>query len=410
MFTLIADVIANNILLFRILGSILIFILFWTLKSPVTKQLIKLLDKLLNRKRQIADHSTLTFVLTPLKSFFAASGIYLALVNLNPSAGMEHFLLKVYRISVIIIVTWILLRLCDCASDSFFRFGNKLDEQLDVNLNKTLMTFLKKALKVLLIVLAAIAILSETGTNVTTIITGLGLGGLTFALAAQDTAQNLFGGLVILLDKPFAVDDWISTPNIEGVVEDITFRSTRIRTFPNALVVVPNSSLVSSPITNWSRMNKRRATFSIGLTYDTPKEKMEECVARITEMVNSNEEILANDTVIRFNSFQDSSLEISLMYFTKPTSFSDFQRIKEQVNYGIMQIVEDLGLSFAFPTQTLYVHPEVNICFSSKAAVKKPLSIKQTDGQRLFLFAGFFMVYKPSAFFTNNCASAIVCQ
>ncbi|MEF2562515.1 MAG: mechanosensitive ion channel family protein, partial [Negativibacillus sp.] len=227
-----------------------------------------------------------------------------------------------------------------------------------VNLNKTLMTFLKKALKVLLIVLAAIAILSETGTNVTTIITGLGLGGLTFALAAQDTAQNLFGGLVILLDKPFAVDDWISTPNIEGVVEDITFRSTRIRTFPNALVVVPNSSLVSSPITNWSRMNKRRATFSIGLTYDTPKEKMEECVARITEMVNSNEEILPEDTVIRFNSFQDSSLEISLMYFTRPTSFSDFQRIKEQVNYGIMQIVEDLGLSFAFPTQTLYVHPD----------------------------------------------------
>ena len=348
----------HNILLFRILGSILIFILFWTLKSPVTKLIIKLLDKLLNRKRQIADHSTLTFVLTPLKSFFAASGIYLALVNLNPSAGMEHFLLKVYRISVIIIVTWILLRLCDCASDSFFRFGNKLDEQLDVNLNKTLMTFLKKALKVLLIVLAAIAILSETGTNVTTIITGLGLGGLTFALAAQDTAQNLFGGLVILLDKPFAVDDWISTPNIEGVVEDITFRSTRIRTFPNALVIVPNSSLMSSPITNWSRMNKRRATFSIGLTYDTPKEKMEECVARITEMVNSNEEILADDTVIRFNSFQDSSLEISLMYFTKPTSFSDFQRIKEQVNYGIMQIVEDLGLSFAFPTQTLYVHPD----------------------------------------------------
>ena len=187
MFTLIADVIANNILLFRILGSILISILFWTLKSPVTKLIIKLLDKLLNRKRQIADHSTLTFVLTPLKSFFAASGIYLALVNLNPSAGMEHFLLKVYRISVIIIVTWILLRLCDCASDSFFRFGNKLDEQLDVNLNKTLMTFLKKALKVLLIVLAAIAILSETGTNVTTIITGLGLGGLTFALAAQDS-------------------------------------------------------------------------------------------------------------------------------------------------------------------------------------------------------------------------------
>lgn len=135
------------------------------------------------------------------------------------------------------------------------------------------MTFLKKIVKVLIFTVSGIAILSETGTNVTTIITGIGLGGLTFALAAQDTAQNLFGGMVILFDRPFAVDDWISTPDIEGVVEDITFRSTRIRTFPNALVIVPNSSLVSSPITNWSRMNKRRASFSIGLTYDTPKEK-----------------------------------------------------------------------------------------------------------------------------------------
>ena len=136
----------------------------------------------------------------------------------------------------------------------------------------------------------------------------------------------------------------------------IEFRSTRIRTFPNALVIVPNSSLVSSPITNWSRMNKRRASFSIGLTYDTPKEKMETCVSRITEMVNQNPEIIPEDTVIRFNSFKDSNLEISLVFFTRPTSFADFQRIKEAVNYGIMQIVEEEGLSFAFPTQTLYVN------------------------------------------------------
>lgn len=103
-------------------------------------------------------------------------------------------------------------------------------------------------------------------------------------------------------------------------------------------------------------MNKRRASFSIGLTYDTPKEKMETCVSRITEMVNQNPEIIPEDTVIRFNSFKDSSLEISLVFFTRPTSFSDFQRIKETVNYGIMQIVEEEGLSFAFPTQTLYVN------------------------------------------------------
>lgn len=184
MLTLISDIIASNLFLFRVLASVLIFLVFWIFKSSVTKGIVKVLEKLLNRKRQIADHSTLTFVLTPLKSLLAVSGLYFALINLHLPAGFNQFLLKAYRISFIIVITWILLRLCDCASSSFFQFSSKLDEHLDVNLNKTLMTFLKKIVKVLIFTVSGIAILSETGTNVTTIITGIGLGGLTFALAA----------------------------------------------------------------------------------------------------------------------------------------------------------------------------------------------------------------------------------
>lgn len=357
---LFTDIIASNLWLFRLLGSLAIFLIFWCFKAVITKLIVRILDRLINRKRQIADHNTLSFVLTPLKTLIAASGIYLALLNLDVSAGFDAFLLKVYRIAFIVVVTWILLRLCECTSDSLFHFNRKLDEQLDMSFDKTIITLMKKIVKVLILIVSAIAILSETGINVTTVITGIGLGGLTFALAAQDTAQNLFGGLVILFDKPFSVDDWISTSSIEGIVEDINLRSTRIRTFPNSLVVVPNSSLVSSPITNWSKMNKRRASFSIGLTYDTSKEKMEICVARITEMVNQNPEVIPEDTVVRFDTFADSSLNISLVFFTRPTGYADFQRIKEAVNYGIMQIVEEEGLSFAFPTQTLYLQPQEN--------------------------------------------------
>ena len=357
MFTLISDVIADNLFLFRVLGSILIFVLFWAFKGTITKAVVKLLTKLLNRSRQIADQSTLRFVLGPLKHFLAISGLYLALMNLHPGAGWSDFFLKVYRIAVIVLISIVLLRLCDCASDNLFQpFGKQ--EELENRLNKTLMTLLKKAAKVLILIIAGIAVLSETGINVATLITGIGLGGLTIALAAQDTAQNLFGGLVILLDKPFQVDDWISTPDIEGVVEDITFRSTRVRTFPNALVVVPNSTLVSSPITNWSRMNKRRASFTVGLTYNTTEAQLHRCISRITEMINQNPEVLADDTVVAFNSFQDSSLEISVLFYTRATSFSAFQKIKEQVNYGIMKIVEEEGASFAFPTQTVYLQRE----------------------------------------------------
>ena len=200
MFTLISDVIADNLFLFRVLGSILIFVLFWALKGTITKAVVKLLTKLLNRSRQIADQSTLRFVLGPLKHFLAVSGLYLALMNLHPGAGWSDFFLKVYRIAVIILISIVLLRLCDCASDNLFQpFGKQ--EELENRLNKTLMTLLKKAAKVLILIIAGIAVLSETGINVATLITGIGLGGLTIALAAQDTAQNLFGGLVILLDK-----------------------------------------------------------------------------------------------------------------------------------------------------------------------------------------------------------------
>ena len=290
---------------------------------------------------------------SPLARMAFYSGLYLALTSLPWAIpGLTKFLFTAYKI-----VTTLLF------CQGLYNASEVADLLLascspEIRSNKTLRSLLDTTYKVLVIILGVATCAQIVGFPIGSIVAGAGLVGLTISLAAQESASNLFSGIVILLDKPFSIGDWITVGNVEGEVIDINFRSTRIRTFPNALVIVPNSSLVSSPITNWSRMNKRRATFSIGLTYDTPKEKMEECVARITEMVNSNEEILANDTVIRFNSFQDSSLEISLMYFTKPTSFSDFQRIKEQVNYGIMQIVEDLGLSFAFPTQTLYVHPD----------------------------------------------------
>ena len=161
MFTLISDVIADNLFLFRVLGSILIFVLFWAFKGTITKAVVNLLTKLLNRSRQIADQSTLRFVLGPLKHFLAVSGLYLALMNLHPGAGWSDFFLKVYRIAVIVLISIVLLRLCDCASDNLFQpFGKQ--EELENRLNKTLMTLLKKAAKVLILIIAGIAVLSRT--------------------------------------------------------------------------------------------------------------------------------------------------------------------------------------------------------------------------------------------------------
>ena len=199
---------------------------------------------------------------------------------------------------MIVLISIVLLRLCDCASDNLFQpFGKQ--EELENRLNKTLMTLLKKAAKVLILIIAGIAVLSETGINVATLITGIGLGGLTIALAAQDTAQNLFGGWSSC---------WISLP---GGRLDL-HPGHRGRGGGHHLPLHPGAHLPERagrgakfhfgllPHHQLVAMNKRRASFTVGLTYNTTEAQLQRCISRITEMINQNSEVLADDTVVAF--------------------------------------------------------------------------------------------------------------
>lgn len=344
--------------LIRVAGAVLVFLLFWGIKQPLTNLVTSLLLRLLNGKKEWIAKETIVHVLTPCKSMVVLIGAYFALSIFGIAVIRNPFLLKLFRIAIISLLSWMLVRFWDSSAEYLFSVNEAMGQHLSLNMSKTLTTFLQKTVKVLIICFAGVIILSETGADVTALITGLGLGGLTFALAAQDTASNLFSGLVILLDRPFAVEDWIQTPSIEGVVEDITFRSTRIRTFANAQVVVPNSTLTSQPITNWSRMEKRRVTFSIGVEYGTTSEQLRRCVKRIEELLANNPSVVEGSPVVSFNAFLDSSLEISILYFTKETSFAACQKVKEAINLDIMAIVEEEGCSFAFPTQTLHIEKD----------------------------------------------------
>lgn len=341
--------------LFRFLGAALALAVLWGLKGPLANLITSLVIKTVNRRRTLMEPKSIRYVLTPLRALIVALGIFIILPLFGYPIQANMLLYKALRIAVLAIASWMLTRLWDCTAELLFSMNDTLSQQLSINLSKTLITFFRKAVKVLIIALAAVAILSETGANVTALITGLGLGGLTFALAAQDTAANLFSGLIILIDRPFAVDDWIQTPAIEGVVEDITFRSSRIRTFSNSLVIVPNSTLTSQPITNWSRMEKRKVSCSIGVEYGAAASQLESCVNHITQMLEENENVVPGSAVVNFEAFGDSSLEIAIAYFTKTTAFSEYQKVKEQVNFAIMAIVEKEGLSFAYPTQTIHL-------------------------------------------------------
>jgi MscS family membrane protein len=212
-----------------------------------------------------------------------------------------------------------------------------------------------KIIKILLIIIGGITILQEWGYNVNGFIASLGLLGMAFALAAKDTVANLFGSFVIFTDKPFKVGDWIKTPDVEGTIEHIDIRSTRIRTFAQALVTVPNASLANSAILNWSKMGKRRIKMNIGLTYGTTATDVQQIVSDIRQMLKEHNDIHQETIYIYFTDFAESSLNIFCYFFTKTTAWGEFMRVKEDTNLKIMQIIEKNNSSFAYPSQSIYI-------------------------------------------------------
>ncbi len=337
----------------RILLALVVFLIFWAYKGKLASSCGKLLHRLLNHKKTWIDKEKIDSAMVPCRSVFALLGVYLALSILGLSSN--PFILHILRIAVIALIAWILVRFWDGCAELLFDANKLIGNQLSVNLSKTFMSFLSMAVKVIIIIFAALAILAETGVDVTALVTGLGLGGLTFALAAQDTASNLFAGLVILLDHPFDVDDFIETPDVSGTVQEITFRSTKIRTVLGTTVVIPNNSLSSKAITNYSRMETRRITSTLGLRYGTTSEQMNRCVERITEMLSNEPDVKSDDICVNFDNFGDSGLNINIAYSSTQPGLAASLKIKENINLKIMNIIEEEGCSYARPARSVFV-------------------------------------------------------
>jgi MscS family membrane protein len=193
------------------------------------------------------------------------------------------------------------------------------------------------------------------GYSVGSLLAGLGIGGFAVAMASKDTVANLFGSLVIFLDKPFQIGDWIEMESTEGTVEEVGLRTTRIRTFANSLVTVPNLLFTSHTVNNWSRMKKRRIKMTIGITYSTSAKKVDELVNRIRQLIENDEHIRNDFYLVNFDSFGPSSLGIFVYCFTATTNWADFLQAKQEFMLNIMDCVKELGLEFAFPTQSIHV-------------------------------------------------------
>ena len=322
--------------------------------------IINAFHRVLSRTRLRVEKDSMEFLKKPLKLIFISTVMFFAFITQKNLMAEYPLLLslviRIYRLAMILCIIYFIYAAVPVIMSAF----NRLKHPDSILFDDTLLIFFAKIIKAVIVIIAVLIVLGEFGVNINGLITGVGLGGLTFALAAQDTASNIFGGLVIISDKPFAVGDWIQTASIEGTVEDISFRSTRIRTFDDALLVVPNSTLSSASITNWSKMNKRKVKFNIGLTYNTAPSQVKNIIADIETFLNSHKDIVSDTPLVKLDEFGSSSLNIMVMFFTSQTSLAELKRVREEINYEILDVVHRHESSFAFPSTSVYIEKNLN--------------------------------------------------
>ena len=221
-----------------------------------------------------------------------------------------------------------------------------------------LIPFLSRFLRVLVVLLTLAAVVSEWGFNVNGIVAGMGLGSLAIALAAQSTLGNIFGGVVLILEKPFVRGDWIQTPETQGIVEDITFRSTKIRTFDDSVVIIPNSKIADQSITNWSQMGRRRINFNLEVALDSDPERLRAAVRRMQREFESDSNVDESTVQVKFNAFSATSLRILFNGFTKTTVWADYLVTAQEINLMILRVLREEGIKLAFPAQRVLFEGE----------------------------------------------------
>ena len=265
--------------------------------------------------------------------------------------GLKLFVSSFYKILVVISVTWVFIRIIDFLGLILAYRASLTESKSD----DQLIPFIRDAFKILIVIFGFFFILGAIfNMNIASLVAGLGIGGLAVALAAKESLENLFGSFTIFLDKPFVVGDLVQVGAVMGTVEKIGFRSTRIRTLEKSYVTIPNKKMIDTELDNLSLRTFRRGRFNIGVTYGTSIDQIKAIVADIQKYIDDHPNT-NQDGRVRFMEFGASSLDIMVQYFVDTMDWDIYIKIREEINFKIMEIVKQHGSSFAFPSTSVYL-------------------------------------------------------
>lgn len=333
--------------------------------------------------RKTADHHLLP-VVRPLSLLLVFSMLTLFIPIIQLPIEKARFLIKGIGVVVPILGILIFYRLVDILAMYFEKLAAKTEGTLDDQLVK----LMSKVLKILVVLIGGLFVLQNLDFNITTLLAGISIGGLAIALAAQDTLKNFFGSLMIFVDKPFQIGDWIVSGSINGTVEEVGFRATRIRTFRDSLIYVPNAKLADSAVDNNGLRGYRRFYTTISITYDTPAHLIELFTEGMQKLVENSPNTRKDFYEIRLNDFGPHSLNIMFYIFFNVPTWSEELKCRHEMMLEVIGLAEELGVRFAFPTQTLHMEnfpgqPSLSPQYTSDSeGVKKKMESFVANGKK----------------------------
>jgi len=343
----------------EIIIGFIIFLIFYVFRSFFARFIINRLHKIVKKTSIKTDDILINVIEGPIKFLPVVIGFFIATTYIDINTELMGFIENINRTLITIFIFWLLHQLIVPFSFLIKNFEEKL--------TTALVDWTLRGLKLLVIILAIVAILELWGIKVGPVIAGLGLFGVAVALGAQDLFKNLISGIMILTERRFMIGDVINVKGEAlGTVEQIGFRSTLIRQFDTNIITVPNFKFAEQSVTNFTRRQHRRIRWIIGLEYKTNIEQLKNIRNKIKDFIDQDDSF-ANDgssyfksSYVRIDNFSDSSIDMLVQCFTKTINWDEYMEIKERLAIRIKEIVEGEKAGFAFPSQSIYVESMPN--------------------------------------------------
>lgn len=326
--------------------------------NRITRAILGALERKANRlEKHFTYRLTIGTIAKPLPFLFVILGITIALDYLplpRKPVNFAHFAEAFTDALYVTLIVWAVIRLVDCLMRMWSERATKTESKID----DQVVHIARKTLKVFVFVIGVVIIIQRLGYSAESIIAGLGLGSLALALAAKDTVANLFGSLVIFIDRPFQMGDWVEIGSNEGVIEEINLRTTRLRTFTNSLITIPNQQLTTQAIVNWSAMRKRRVKLVLPLSRHSHVRQIRDVLVAIRQLLATDPDVLQDLTLVHLSTIDEKSFGVLIYCHSKRVKWVEFMAHQERLLLSVLEKLEEMGLEVGMPSTEVRLLPE----------------------------------------------------